>query len=241
MRIAVISDVHSAAAPFRKALANARAEGFDQMLLLGDLFTYGVDPTECMDLAIEAVEKDGAFLIGGNHDQLYIDMLEKRSAYFDKLPDWIKESVEWTWRELGEAWPQKLEWIPEWAWGTVFFAHANPFGYGDWTYLSNPELQAAAAKTLRERGFTAGIFGHLHRERFYSDNHGIEVHVVNSVGQPRSKGEQSPSWTMVEVQNGDLSVETRVIPFDAETHCSAIQAVSGLSDATKTKLCGFYQ
>ncbi len=241
MRIAVISDVHSAAAPFRKALADARAEGFDQMLLLGDMFTYGVDPAECRALAIEAIEQDGALLIGGNHDQLYVDLDTQNSAYFDRLPDWIQESVEWTWRELGEEWPSKLNWIEEWEAGGVLFAHANPFGYGDWTYLSNEEVQARAAKILRERGFQAGIFGHLHRPRDYRDDYGTQVHVVDSVGQPRSKGESGPSWTMVEIENDKVSVSTHEIAFDTDKHCLAIQAVSGLSDTTKSKLCGFYQ
>ncbi|MEM6909031.1 MAG: metallophosphoesterase family protein [Pseudomonadota bacterium] len=241
MRIAVISDVHSVAAPFRRALADARSEGFDQLILLGDLFTYGVDPTECMDLAIEAIDQDGAFLVGGNHEQLYVDMRERRSAYFDKLPDWIRESVEWTWRELGETWPNRLEWIPEWAWGSLLFAHANPFGYGDWTYLSNDELLAAAAKTLRERGFRAGLFGHLHRPKHYRDETGTEVYVVNSTGQPRSKPKGVASWTMVELTGGKLTVEDRPIPFDVETHCAGIHAVNDLSSDTKTMLCRFYR
>ncbi|MEL7197060.1 MAG: metallophosphoesterase family protein [Pseudomonadota bacterium] len=241
MRIAVISDVHSAAAPFRTALADARAQGFDQLLLLGDLFTYGVDPIECSEIAISAIEKDHALLIGGNHDQLYVDLGEANSAYFDKLPDWIRESVEWTWGKLGNTWPSQLDWIPEWTSGSVFFAHANPFGYGDWTYLANEELQASAATTLRERGYSAGIFGHLHRTRFFRDEYGTEVHVVDSVGQPRSKGENGPSWAVVEITGQNVSIETRQIPFDTDTHCSQIQAVSGLSDMTKSKLCGFYQ
>ena len=241
MRIAVISDVHSVAAPFRKALSAARSEGFDQLLLLGDLFTYGVDPTECVDLALEAIDQDGAFLVGGNHEQLYVDLRDRRSAYIDQLPDWIRESVEWTWRELGESWPNRLEWISEWAWGSILFAHANPFGYGDWTYLANDELLQAAATKLRERGFSAGIFGHLHRPKTFLDDFGTQVHVVNSVGQPRSKNGKGPSWTMIEVDNGNLSVEDRPIDFDAETHRSEIFAVSGLSPETKSMLCRFYQ
>ncbi|MEL7190349.1 MAG: metallophosphoesterase family protein [Pseudomonadota bacterium] len=241
MRVAVISDVHSAAAPFRTALEDARSHGFDQLLLLGDLFTYGVDPVECMELSIGAIENDGALLIGGNHDQLYVDLKQQNSTYFEKLPDWIRESVEWTWQELGEDWPETLEWLPEWASGKAFFAHANPFGFGDWTYLANEEVQARAALALRERGYSAGIFGHLHRSRYFRDDHGTEVHVVDSIGQPRSKGGKSPSWTMVEITGSDVSVEHHQIEFDAAAHCSAIQAISRLSDATKSKLCGFYQ
>lgn len=241
MRIAVISDIHSTAAPFRRALRNAREEGFDQLVILGDLFTYGVDPGECLDLAIEAIDRDGAFLIGGNHEQLYIDLRDRRSAYIDKLPGWIRESVEWTWRELGETWPARLEWIPEWAWNKVLFAHANPFGYGDWTYLSDEELLKAAGTKLRERGFRAGVFGHLHRPKFYRDEHGIEVHVVDSIGQPRSRPQANPAWTMIEISGDQLSVQSRPIEFDTQAHRSGINATRGLSPETKSMLCRFYQ
>ena len=241
MRIAVISDVHSAAGPFRTALSDARSEGFDQLILLGDLFTYGVDPGECLDLALEAIEDDDALFVGGNHDQLYIDLGTRRSSYLDQLPDWIRESVEWTWSELGERWPAQLESIPEWAWGTVLFAHANPFGYGNWTYLADEDRLEEAAVTLRERGFGAGIFGHLHRPKYHRDAFGTEVHVVNSIGQPRSKTGPGPSWTMVSIDSGNLALEARPVSFDAQAHCSNIAAVAGLSAQTKSRLCGFYQ
>jgi len=241
MRIAVISDVHSAAIPFRRALADARAEGFDQLLLLGDLFTYGVDPGACRELAIEAIDRDGAFLVGGNHEQLYIDLRDRRSAYIDRLPDWIRESIEWTWQELGEEWPPQLNWIAEWAWDDALFAHANPFGFGDWTYLADEELLSAAAIRLRERGFRYGIFGHLHREKFFRDQHGIEVHVVDSVGQPRSGQGAKPSWAMIESKSGELRVDIRPIEFDRHAHQSAIHHAEGLSPETKSMLCRFYQ
>ncbi len=241
MRIAVISDVHSNIAPFRQALKDARQEGFDQLILLGDLFTYGVDPCACRDLALEAIDRDGAFLVGGNHEQLYIDLRDRRSAYIDKLPEWIRELVEWTWGELGEEWPLRLEWIPEWAWGSVLFAHANPFGYGDWTYLSDETLLSTAASKLRERGFRAGIFGHLHRAKFYRDEDGTEVHVVNSVGQPRSRHQTQPAWAFVEIVGGKLSVSKRPIEFDRNAVQTGIHAISGLSSDTKSMLCRFYQ
>ncbi|WP_430442776.1 metallophosphoesterase family protein [Sphingorhabdus contaminans] len=108
MRIAVISDIHSAYAPFATALSDARTIGFDQLILLGDLFTYGLDPKACAELAAEAIARDGALLVGGNHDQLYIDMENGETGYFDRMPEWIKQSAEWTWAQLGSHWPDNL-------------------------------------------------------------------------------------------------------------------------------------
>ena len=240
MRIAVISDVHSVADTFRSALEDARRTGFDQMVILGDLFTYGVDPVECADLAIEAMERDDALLIAGNHDKLYLDLESSCSAYYDRLPEWIMESAQWTWSQLGEQWPRRLETIQEWAWDGLLLAHANPFGFGNWTYLSSPELLAEAARVLRERGFRAGIFGHLHREATYRDDLGTLVHIVDSTGQPRRKGFQRTSWTLVEVSEAEIDIETRSIPFDRARLREQIRMVPNLSHETKAKLCGFY-
>ena len=73
MKIAVLSDIHSVSSALDAALDDARAEGFDVLLILGDLLTYGVNPAETLELVHEAVARDGAILISGNHDQMYLD------------------------------------------------------------------------------------------------------------------------------------------------------------------------
>jgi predicted phosphodiesterase len=240
MRIAVISDVHAAQAPFAAALSAARAAGFDQLILLGDLFTYGVAPVECAELAFEAMDKDGALLIGGNHDQLYVDLEQGERDYYNRLPDWIRESVEWTWGALGEQWPDALPYIPEWRSGDLLMAHANPFGYGDWTYLSNATSLSRAADVCSEQGVRYGVFGHLHRAMNHSSPK-AEIHVIGSVGQPRSRDDQVPHWAMLELTDDSLTVTRHDVPFDAAAHCADIRRRPSLSDSTKAKLCGFFE
>lgn len=239
MRIAVISDIHAAHQPFAVALSAARTAGFDQLILLGDLFTYGVDPVECAELANEAMQRDGAILVGGNHDQLYIDMEREQFEYFNGLPDWIKESVEWTWAALDRKWPAGLACRDEWSSGHLLLAHANPFGYGDWTYLANEALLAKAAKACAERGFRHGVFGHLHRWSSYRDEN-VEIQIVGSVGQPRSRDDPAPHWAMIDLTEDSFSISREYIDFDAEAHIASIRSNSSLSDRTKDMLCGFY-
>ena len=50
MRIAVLTDIHASSDPLQLALTAARREGFDRMLILGDLLTYGVQPLETLEL-----------------------------------------------------------------------------------------------------------------------------------------------------------------------------------------------
>src|SRR5580765_3596669 len=94
--IAVVGDVHGNARALRAALAQARKCSLDRMVFLGDLLTYGHDVDEVLDLVAEAQEKDGATLLVGNHDRLYVDIIDGRHDYFDRLPDWVKDTVNLT-------------------------------------------------------------------------------------------------------------------------------------------------
>jgi Calcineurin-like phosphoesterase superfamily domain len=240
VRIAVISDVHAAHAPFAAALSAARGAGFDQLILLGDMFTYGMNPVECADLAFNAIDKDGAVLIGGNHDQLYIDLEHGQRDYYDRLPDWIRESVEWTWDCLGKQWPDTLPCVAEWRTADLLLAHANPFGYGDWTYLSNEDSLGRAASVCAEQGVRYGVFGHLHRAVNHSSP-AADIHVIGSIGQPRSRDDQVPHWAMLDLTDEGLTVTRHNVPFDATAHCAEIRCHPALSEKTKTKLCGYFE
>jgi predicted phosphodiesterase len=240
VRIAVISDIHAAHQPFVRALADARSIGFDQLILLGDLFTYGLEPCECAETAAETIAKDGALLIGGNHDQLYLDLERQENGYYLKLPSWIRESVDWTWLMLGEAWPKSLPCIAEWQSGDLFMAHANPFGYGDWTYLSNKAALDKAADICAKRGFRHGVFGHLHRDHHHVTPN-AEIHVVGSIGQPRSRDDPAPHWNMIDVTRDHFSLVRHDVEFDAAAHCAAIRRHPAFSTDTKQQLCGFFE
>lgn len=239
MRIAVISDVHAAHAPFAKALSDARSTGFDQLVILGDLFTYGIEPRQCAELAVEAIAMDGAILVGGNHDELYIDLDRGDRRYYDRLPEWIRESVEWTRSALGGQWPDGLGCVLEWSRDDLLLAHANPFGPRDWTYLSNEELLGRAAEVCAARGFRYGVFGHLHRPVHFSTPD-CDIRVIGSVGQPRSPSDPAPHWALIEIDDGKFSFTRHDIAFDAAAHCAAIQRHPDFTDGTKAKLCGFF-
>jgi predicted phosphodiesterase len=239
VKIAVLSDIHSAAEHFRDALGAARTEGFDQLVILGDLFTYGPDPIETLDLTEEAVSRDRAILITGNHDLLYLGGSES-AAYASKLPEWIRESVEWTSAQLrGRTELGRLPWQDEWQDGDLLLSHANPFGAGDWTYLRDAESAAAAAKTLRARSFAWGIFGHVHRFRIYDRNeNGAAVCTVGSIGQPRDKAEPFGQWAMI-TTGPKMSIDQRRIDRDWRATVERIREMP-LSEATKERLCQFY-
>ncbi|MEW9857048.1 metallophosphoesterase family protein [Novosphingobium sp. M1R2S20] len=237
MRIAMISDVHAVASAFEDALCAARAEGFDELLILGDLLTYGIAPTETLELAAEAVQRDGAVLLMGNHDQLYLDLADGKGAYRDGLPEWLRESVDWTAQRTDADALRALPWQQDWRTGPIFTAHANPFAFGDWTYLNDDAAMGRASAALYTRGARYGVFGHTHRSRRYNDPI-AEIHTLPSLGQPRDRADQRLYWTMAELRD-ELTLSSRPVAFDRKAHCRALHATS-MSSQTKSHLCSWF-
>ena len=70
-------------------------------------------------------------LIKGNHDQLYL-ILYSNFNYYETLPLWIKESIDWTIENTDlDNYEIEYDWLDNYLHDDMFFAHANPFKYGD--------------------------------------------------------------------------------------------------------------
>lgn len=238
MRIAALTDIHAVSTTLEQALRDARREGFDILLLMGDLLTYGVAPLETITLVQDAVERDCAILIAGNHDQMYQQATDVGQRYLSTLPDWLQETVAWTSEQLPAGVMDAFDWQQSWSAGPLFVAHANPYAFGDWRYINSIEEAEAAAIALADRGFRYGLFGHTHRARRFDCAQGT-IFTLGSLGQPRDYGERRMQWAMVEIEGDAVTVTPRPLPFDRDAHRQAIRATS-LSAATQDRLCGFF-
>ncbi|MGH8542179.1 MAG: metallophosphoesterase family protein [Gammaproteobacteria bacterium] len=264
-RVAVISDVHGNARAYAAALALARRRGFDRLVILGDLLTYGCDPAPVLELTREAIERDGALLIKGNHDQIYADLARGELSYYSMLPDWLRETVDWTAEAIvGADLEAMFVWLDRWEWDDALFAHANPFAYGDWTYLNGAAAFARASRALVDARRSFGVFGHTHRPKIVEVDESGESRVVSSlgegalaivhrrdrngclatlvdpgsIGQPRSREKAS---TMLFLTRGTAELEIELLPvsYDVAAHKRAILGTA-LSETTKAKLLGFF-
>jgi predicted phosphodiesterase len=237
MKIAVLSDIHALASSYAQALPSARSEGFDHMVILGDLLTYGLEPQKTLDLTQEAVERDGAVLISGNHDELYFRAAE--GNYHENLPSWIRESVEFTAKAANLSSFEHFSWKTEWVCRGIFFAHANPFGYGDWSYLKDKETARRASEELGRRCYSAGVFGHVHRAQQFYFKGRPPIFTVGSIGQPRDKREPVPQWAMLTIKGEGAILSPRRIEMDIRRHIDAIASTT-LSPETKNRLVSFF-
>ncbi len=74
MRIAVLSDIHGNLAAFEAALADARAQKPDQIILAGDYVNGGPDSLACWQMARDS----GLTVLRGNHERYLYDAYSQR-------------------------------------------------------------------------------------------------------------------------------------------------------------------
>ena len=242
--MAVLSDVHANAGALVAATADIAARRPDAVVVLGDLLTYGCEPHAVLDGLEELGRRLPLYVVKGNHDELYFrPPLSPTAPDVGRLAAFVRESVEWTLQRIdGAEFEQRFPWRERLTVEGLLFAHANPFPYGDWTYLNTePELRRAAA-TLEGGGSHIGVFGHTHRRRavsirdgavvlapelLASDGQPVVVLNPGSVGQPRRSGSSGLRVTFTDLR------------YDVAAHTRAI-AASDLSEQTKARLLGYF-
>lgn len=260
-RIVVVSDLHANARALDACLERAEALGFDQLVVLGDLLTYGPDVGAVVDRVTELCRARGARLLAGNHDFLYRDLPGGERAYYDTLPAWLRASVDWTLARLDTAAFGALPWEDELVLGPVLFSHANPFGARNFRYLNHANDLVDAARAIARRGWQGGCFGHTHRstlatvdvasgrvtdhggaaERPVGPGQAGAVFIANpgSVGQPRGGGLGASFLTLTVDDRSVLDARLERVPYDVATHVAAVRQM-GLDQATSDKLASFF-
>ena len=150
---------------------------------MGDLMTYGVHPNETLREVSELVSSREVKLILGNHDQLYIDLFgDTACPYFTKLPDWIKESVDFHLSIVDRHLFSSLPFLSHYSYLGVLFSHANFFSLDsvdpNWSYVNTFDDHCRQIEILSQHEFRLGVLGHTHRARLFSLAPGL---VANSV------------------------------------------------------------
>jgi predicted phosphodiesterase len=260
-RIIAISDIHANASAFAAGISVACSLGFDELVVLGDLLTYGCDVDETLELAQTIEHRHGAKFVLGNHDQLYIDWARGDTHYFDKLPAWLQESISWTSERIGATDLRAVvSWHPQLRFGGTLMAHANPFEYGNWGYLRDSASFGKAARCLQAGECVLGLFGHTHRHRVYVSGPGerdggivscakeldlpaqagtIVAATVAAIGQPRDAC-KTASILLAEPFAQGVSLRSIAVECDLTAHLAAI-GNSGMSEGTVAKLTSYFR
>ena len=102
--IALFADIHANRQAFSACLEQARAQGAQRIVLLGDYVGYGADPEWTVTTVMELVDK-GAVAVLGNHDSAIGNPREQMNLE-------ARIAIEWTRGELSAAQRQFLAGLP---------------------------------------------------------------------------------------------------------------------------------
>ena len=250
MLIAVIGDIHANARALVAALKRTERAGFDLRVLLGDVLTYGVDVAQTVDLVAEAASHPGTVLLRGNHDQAYDRLLAGEEP---AIGGWVRRHLDWTAERVPAAQWRSLPFVDAHVAEGIFFAHANPFGQGDWTYLNDEAEHRRAAGRLERGAWRAGVFGHTHRPRLYDARAaaflpiptsgrplgaGTRVANAGSIGQPRGSGPREVVLR-IEVAPAATTWSFDPLDYDVAAHCRAISG-SSLPPEVRDRCLGYF-
>ena len=105
MRYLVLSDIHGNLQALEAVLTDARAIGYDHVLVLGDLVGYGADPDAVVDATFGL---EPLAMVRGNHDRVAA-AISSASDFHDQA----RAAIEWTRRALTPDNTRRLHDLPE--------------------------------------------------------------------------------------------------------------------------------
>jgi diadenosine tetraphosphatase ApaH/serine/threonine PP2A family protein phosphatase len=241
-RTCVLGDVHGNLAALEAVLADARAEGADAYLFLGDVIGYGPQPLECVRRIAELTP---AIVLRGNHDHaIGSGDLEVGMNHL------ARATAAWTRDALGaadRAWLAGLpiEHVGE-SWIAVHGAPRDPRRFLAYVYELTYEDNL---RHLRDQDLSVCFHGHTHVQIAYAEAARAPIklralsgfpllrggrYLVNpgSVGQPRD-GDRRAAYALWDRRSGE--VRFRRVAYDVELTIRALRA-AGLPPQLETRL-----
>jgi diadenosine tetraphosphatase ApaH/serine/threonine PP2A family protein phosphatase len=168
MRYLVLTDIHANLEALDSSLADARARGYDETLVLGDLVGYGADPNAVIE-RIQALRPID--IVRGNHDKVAcgIEQADGFNPVARSAAQWMLEVLEPAHRE----WLAGLPAGPHNVDDLVQICHGSP--YDEDAYIFD-ELDAVRALKMLSRPLC--LFGHTH----YPVSFELSAEAFDSIG-----------------------------------------------------------
>ena len=231
MLIAIFSDIHANRQAFSACLAQARDQGAQRTVLLGDYVGYGADPDWTVTTVMNLVEQ-GAVAVLGNHDSAIGNPREQMNIE-------ARVAIEWTRGELDAAQRKFLAGLPLTVTdGERLYVHAEASHPKDWNYVAS---SADAADSIAATSAQITFCGHIHLPALYSmsatakmtaftPTTGVAVQllpgrrwlaVLGSVGQPRD-GNPAAAYVMLDTNRREITYCRA--PYDVEEAAGRIRA-----------------
>lgn len=234
MKYAIISDIHGNAPALHFALEDARRHGAEGFLFVGD---YCISSPWANDVVSLIQTLPDVKAVSGN-DEAHLDVPPGDDGQYE-VSRWCAGQLTPAARAFCDALPQHLSFTCEGV--AIHMAHASSAFIGD-AELSRfstrmlpahfPTHRPERAEYLAYiRSALAGdeelqhhlaampkgiyIFGHTHSQ-WYANFGGRWLINPGSCGLPLDCGDFGAAYTLLTIRDGDVQVEERRIPYDAE-------------------------
>ena len=214
MLIALLSDIHANREALEACLADARMQGAERYVFLGDFVGYGADPKWVIETCGNMVAA-GAVAILGNHDHAVATRESRMSAI-------AQTAVAWTVSQLNDRELAFLASLPlTHAEADRIYIHADATAPADWNYVRSA---SDATRSMQASPARLTFHGHVHRPAVYALSTAMKFNsfvpdtnkpnrlmpqrrwlaVVGSVGQPRD-GNPDASYAMLDDSTDELT------------------------------------
>ena len=230
MRIALLADIHANRPAFSACLAQARAQGAQRIVLLGDYVGYGGDPEWTMTTVMELVDH-GAVAVLGNHDNAVGNAREH-------LNPQAQIAMEWTRGRLAAAERAFLAGLPlSQSEDDRLYVHSEASSPKSWIYVTSAvEAANSLAATIAHVTFC----GHIHKPALYSLSATAKMTaftpttdaaipllpgrrwlaVLGAVGQPRD-GNPAAAYCLFDTERCELTYAR--VPYDIDEAAARVR------------------
>jgi len=245
MRYLVLTDIHANLEALDTCLADARARGYDLVLVLGDIVGYAANPNEVI-ARVQSLEP--AAIVRGNHDKVAcgIDQADGFNVVARSAAVWTLDAL----TSENRAWLAALHKGPITVDSLIEICHGSPFDEDAYIF---DDLDASHALNVSKRPLC--LFGHTHSPFAFEQppragtvsaislKHSGEMELIlrdgfkyllnpGSVGQPRD-GDRRAAYLLLDTT--EWTATWRRIDYDIERTQQAILA-AGLPASLATRL-----
>jgi len=152
MRYLILTDIHANLEALETCLKDARARGYDETLVLGDIVGYGPDPNAVIEVIRRLKPKA---IVRGNHDKVALGMNQAEGfhAAARAAAHWMLESL----TEQNREWLVALPMGPTIIDGEIEICHGAPFDEDAYIFDELDARHAFEASTA-----PVCFYGHTH-------------------------------------------------------------------------------
>lgn len=222
LKIAILSDIHGNIVALEEAIKDAKTQGVEQYIVLGDLITDLPFTNEIIDKVRDLTP----YVVKGNREQY---LLEYESTKEDKMWKTIqnksvccyyhhlrKDNLEYI-RNLKEELTLEIEGVK------IKAVHASPDSVTELLYFDTPRMEEIFSELQED----ILVYGHNHNSAQYQTKNGKTIAQVGVLGIHNNQIGK-PQYTILNCENGQARVEIRTLEYDVQRLKEKIIQVGGL-------------